>query len=195
MKGRHRRPVPIGFAAVLAALLVVAAAAVAVRAFAERSPIEPSANAALSKAPEGSGAIGSPSAGADSPVAAQPKPKRGSLLIHGTGDVSLDPSYIPAFRTEGYGWAWSGLSGLFQRDDLTVINLECPATDVIDPESKEFVFRCDPAALPSARRSGVEVANQANNHAYDQGPNGLLDSIRQIRRAGIAPVGAGADQE
>jgi len=109
--------------------------------------------------------------------------------------VSLDPSYIPAFRTKGYGWAWSGLSGLFQRDDLTVINLECPTTDVIDPESKEFVFRCDPAALPVARRSGVEVANQANNHAYDQGPNGLLDSIRQIRRAGIAPVGAGADRE
>jgi len=109
--------------------------------------------------------------------------------------VSLDPSYLPAFRTQGYGWAWSGLSGLFQRDDLTVINLECPATEVNDPEPKQLVFRCDPAALPVARRSGVEVANQANNHACDQGPNGLLDSTRQIRRAGTAPVGAGADQE
>jgi poly-gamma-glutamate synthesis protein (capsule biosynthesis protein) len=107
--------------------------------------------------------------------------------------VSLDPSYLPAFRTQGCGWAWSGLSGLFQRDDLTVINLECPATEVNDPEPKQFVFGCDPAALPVARRSGVEVANQANNHAYDQGPNGLLDSTRQIRRAGMAPVGAGAD--
>jgi poly-gamma-glutamate synthesis protein (capsule biosynthesis protein) len=193
MTGRHRRSGPVGFAAVLTSLVIVAAAALAVRALADRSPIEPNANAALSKAPEGSGASGSPSTAAGSP--AKEQPKRGKLLIHGTGDVSLDPSYIPAFRTQGYGWAWSGLSGLFQRDDLTVINLECPATDVIDPESKEFMFRCDPAALPVARRSGVEVANQANNHAYDQGPNGLLDSIRRIRRAGIAPVGAGADQE
>ncbi len=193
MKGRHRRSASVGFAAVLTSLVIVAAAAVAVRALADRSPIEPNANAALSKAPEGSGASGSPSTAAGSPATEQPR--RGRLLIHGTGDVSLDPSYIPAFRTKGYGWAWSGLSGLFQRDDLTVINLECPTTDVIDPESKEFVFRCDPAALPVARRSGVEVANQANNHAYDQGPNGLLDSIRQIRRAGIAPVGAGADRE
>lgn len=193
MRGRHRRPGPVGVAAVLAALLIVAAAALAVRAFADPSPIEPSANAALPKAQEGSGAIGLPSAAAGSP--AKEQPKRGRLLIHGTGDVSFDPNYIPAFRTQGYGLAWSGLSGLFRRDDLTVINLECPATDLIDPEPKQFVFRCDPASLPVARRSGVEVANQANNHAYDQGPDGLVDSIRQIRRAGIAPVGAGADQE
>ena len=50
---------------------------------------------------------------------------RGSLVIHGAGDVSLDPSQIPAFGTHGYGWAWSGLGGLFRRDDLTVVPL-CP---------------------------------------------------------------------
>jgi len=83
MKGRHRRPGLVGFAVVLAALLVVTAAAVAVRAFAERSPIEPSANAALSKAPEGSGASGPPSPAAGSPATEQPK--RGRLLIHGRG--------------------------------------------------------------------------------------------------------------
>src|SRR5687767_2239999 len=36
-------------------------------------------------------------------------PPRGRLVIHGTGDVNLDPDYIPAFRSRGYGWAWSGL--------------------------------------------------------------------------------------
>ena len=188
MKGRH--PGPVGFAAVVAALLIVVAAAVAVRALTGGSPAESDANVTLPKAPGGSVATGSPSAAPTK----EHQPKRGKLLIHGTGDVSLDPSYIPAFRTQGYGWAWSGLSGLFQRDDLTVINLECPATDVVDPESKQFVFRCDPASLPVARRFGVEVANQANNHTYDQGPDGLLDSLQRIRRAGIAPVGAGTDQ-
>src|SRR6266508_3626878 len=67
----------------------------------------------------------------------------GVLVIHGTDDVSLDPSHIPSFRTHGYGWAWSGLRGLFQRDDLTVVNLECPATDVVDPAPKAFTIRCD----------------------------------------------------
>ena len=123
----------------------------------------------------------------------RPEP-RGTLVIHGTGDVSLDPSYLPVFGSRGYGWAWSGLGGLFRRDDLTVINLECPATTVVAPIPKEFSFRCDPGALPAARVAGVEVANQSNNHAYDQGPDGLVDSIRRIRAAGLAPIGAGVDE-
>jgi poly-gamma-glutamate capsule biosynthesis protein CapA/YwtB (metallophosphatase superfamily) len=119
---------------------------------------------------------------------------RGTLVIHGTGDVSLDPAQIPAFRTHGYGWAWSGLDGLFHGDDLTVVNLECPATEMVDPQPKAFTIRCDPAALPAARLAGVDVASQANNHAYDAGPGGLVDSLRAIDAAGIAAVGAGANQ-
>jgi poly-gamma-glutamate synthesis protein (capsule biosynthesis protein) len=119
---------------------------------------------------------------------------RGTLVIHGTGDVSLDPSQIPAFGRHGYDWAWSGLRGLFRDDDLTVVNLECPVTDVVDPEPTAFPIRCDPAALPDARLAGVDVVSQANNHAYDQGPTGLVDSLASIDAVGIAAVGAGADQ-
>jgi poly-gamma-glutamate capsule biosynthesis protein CapA/YwtB (metallophosphatase superfamily) len=177
MKGRHRRPGLVGFAAGFRGAL-------AHRAQRERRTVQGARGERRERAPLPGCQI--PGHGAA---------QTGKALDPRDGDVSLDPSYLPAFRTQGYGWAWSGLSVLFQRDDLTVINLECPATEVNDPEPKQFVFRCDPAALPVARRSAVEVANQANNHAYDQGPNGLLDSTRQIRRAGIAPVGAGADDE
>jgi poly-gamma-glutamate capsule biosynthesis protein CapA/YwtB (metallophosphatase superfamily) len=121
-------------------------------------------------------------------------PLRGTLLIHATGDVSLDPSQIAEFRTHGYDWAWSGLGGLFNHDDLTMVNLECPATDIVDPEPKAFTFRCHPQALPAARRAGVDVVSQANNHAYDQGPAGLIDSLDTIRAAGLTSVGAGADE-
>ena len=108
--------------------------------------------------------------------------------------MSLDPSQIPALRTHGYGWAWSGLGGLFNRDDLTLVNLECAATDVVDPEPKAFTIRCDPRALPAALHAGVEVAGQANNHAYDEGPAGLVDSLSSIRAAGLVAVGAGVDR-
>ena len=132
-------------------------------------------------------------AGATTPTPSGPAKER--IVIHATGDVSLDPSYIPAFRSNGYGWAWSGLDGLFEEDDLTIINHECPSTEVVAPVPKEFSFRCDPAALPVARRFGVDVASLANNHGYDQGPEGLLDSIRNVRAARIVPVGAGRNEE
>jgi poly-gamma-glutamate capsule biosynthesis protein CapA/YwtB (metallophosphatase superfamily) len=125
------------------------------------------------------------------PAPSPTPPPPGRLVIHGTGDVSLDPSYIPALAQNGYGYAWSGLGGLFRQDDLTVINLECPVSDLGAPLDKEFTFRCDPAALPAARRAGVEVANLANNHGYDRGPEALLDSVENVRAAEIAPVGAG----
>jgi poly-gamma-glutamate synthesis protein (capsule biosynthesis protein) len=137
---------------------------------------------------------GSPRDVAAAPPTPSPPPHE-KIVIHGTGDVSLDPDYIPAFLSNGYGWAWSGLDGLFRDDDLTVINLECPSSDIVAPIPKTFSFRCDPAALPVAKRFGVDVANLANNHGFDQGPAALLDSIRNVERADLVPVGAGRDAE
>ena len=123
-----------------------------------------------------------------------PNPKL-RLVIHGTGDVALDPSYIPTLRTEGYDYAWSGLEGLFENDDLTVINLECAVSDLGSPVPKAFNFRCDPTALPAAAAAGVDVANLANNHGLDYGRDALLDSIVNLTDAGIASVGAGSNYD
>ncbi len=120
---------------------------------------------------------------------------RETLIIHGIGDVALDPVYVPTFRSEGYAYAWSGLDGIFLRDDLTVINMECVVSDVGQPEPRAFNFRCDKAALPSALEAGVDVASQANNHSLDFGREALVDSVANLRAAGIHPVGAGSDYE
>jgi hypothetical protein len=120
---------------------------------------------------------------------------RKRLVVHGTGDVNLDPDYVPALRAQGYEHAWSGLGDLFTADDLTVVNLECPvSTRGTRVPDKQFHFRCDPAALPAARAGGVDVANLANNHSRDYGPDALLDSIAYTEAAGIAPVGIGEDR-
>jgi poly-gamma-glutamate synthesis protein (capsule biosynthesis protein) len=122
-----------------------------------------------------------------------PVPERGRLVINGVGDVSLDPGYIPAFGRLGYEHALAGLDGLFLEDDLTVINLECPASTLGRAQPKQFTFRCDVDALPVIEALGVEVASQGNNHSLDYGPDALLDSVANLRASGIEPVGAGAD--
>jgi len=128
-------------------------------------------------------------------TALPPVRARETLIIHGIGDVALDPVYVPTFPSEGYAYAWSGLGGIFQRDDLTVINMECVVSDLGRPEPRAFNFRCDKAALPSALEAGIEVASQANNHALDFGREALVDSVANLRAAGIHPVGAGSDYE
>ncbi|MDE0643367.1 MAG: CapA family protein [bacterium] len=128
------------------------------------------------------------------PQPVTPEPKK-TLVIHGIGDVALDPVYIPTFPSEGYEYAWSGLDGIFLDDDLTVINMECSVSDLGRPAPKTFNFRCDTDALPSAKAAGIDVANLANNHSLDFGREAMLDSIRNLREAGIHPVGAGANYE
>jgi poly-gamma-glutamate synthesis protein (capsule biosynthesis protein) len=119
------------------------------------------------------------------------RPTRGYLVIQGTGDVAVDPDYIPALAAQGWDHAWSGLGGLFLEDDLTVINLECTPSDLGAPLEKDFNFRCPTAALPSLPANGLEVANIANNHSGDFGKEALVDGRDQLIAAGIAPVGAG----
>jgi poly-gamma-glutamate synthesis protein (capsule biosynthesis protein) len=138
------------------------------------------------------------SSGGSSPSpspASSPAVALGKLVIHGAGDVSLDPSFVTSFKTQGYAWAWSGLNGLFKKDDLTVVNLECPVSKLGSPVPKTFNFRGDVAALPAMRAAGVEVANLGNNHAYDFGPDALLDTRKNLAANNIAAVGAGKDAQ
>lgn len=214
-RGRHSRVPPqrsrmlvvIGAALILATVGVVAIALS--RDDANRTPDAggPTSGAGGTTPGPSTSGLGSPS---PSPPSTEPSPTvessptqtppssptrepRGELLIHGTGDVVVDPDYIPNFRTNGYDYAWSGIDGLFRRDDLSVINLECTMSDLGDPLPKTFIFRCDTEALDEMLDAGVEVVNLGNNHAYDHGPEALVDSVRNIREAGMAPVGAGAD--
>ena len=114
-------------------------------------------------------------------------------MIQGTGDVNLDPTYIPALATEGWDHAWSGLEGIFLEDDLTVINLECAPSALGAPEPKDYVFRCPPESLPSLLANGIEVANIGNNHSGDYGKEALVDGRENLIDVGVAPVGAGRD--
>jgi hypothetical protein len=121
-----------------------------------------------------------------------PDPKQ-RLVVSGTGDVNLDPTFVRSFPSTGYEYAWSGLDNIFNQDDLTVVNLECSASDLGTPWNKPWTFRCDPEALPSMAAAGVDVANLANNHAMDYGFDAMLDARSNLAAVGIDPVGAGAN--
>jgi hypothetical protein len=121
----------------------------------------------------------------------EPEPRK-RLVISGTGDVNLDPTFVRSFPSTGYEYAWSGLLNVLNEDDLTVVNLECSASDLGSPWDKPWTFRCDPNALPSMADAGVEVANLANNHAIDYGFEAMLDARKNLQAVGIEPVGAGA---
>ena len=76
--------------------------------------------------------------------------------------------------------------------DVLVGHIEVPHTargiethfDVPAPAS-------DPSHLAALQRAGFDVATLAGNHIADAGPNGVEDTIAELRRLGIATTGAG----
>lgn len=156
-------------------------------------PVAATAEATTTTPPTSTTTLPSTTTTTHPPTTTTTLPPKGSLVIHGTGDVAVDPAYIPALARNGWDHAWSGLGGLFLEDDLTVINLECVPSDLGGPLPKSFVFRCPTEALPSLRDNGIEVANMGNNHSGDFGKEALVDGREQLLAAGIAPVGAGRD--
>ncbi len=89
----------------------------------------------------------------------------------------------------------SSIDSLFWSSQVVVVNLECPATKIKAPVYKRFIFRAEPEWLPALRHHGITHLNLANNHAIDQGRQGLMDTRRNIIAAGMAPVGAGSDMQ
>ena len=174
-------------------MLVVAALAIGIAAVLILRPS--SGSRPLAGSPPSAGESSSPSAPSTTSRSASPSPSRepkGRLIIHGAGDTNVESSYI-GVSSSNYDYMLSGVKSLFRHDDLTVVNLECSVTDGGSAVPKTFNFRGDPDALPFLKRGGVDVANIANNHSYDYGPDALVDTRRNIERAGMAAVGAGKD--
>ena len=169
MPPAHRRKPPVPFWSLMAVLIAIVVAVAVISRDRAPGPVEAAASTGVS----------SSSAPPISPSHAEktsgpPPEERGELVIHAAGDVNLDPGYISTYDAQGYDYAWSGLQGLFKTDDLTIVNVECPVSDLGAQLAKQFSFHGDPEALPAMKRAGVEVGSLANNHAYDRGPDALV---------------------
>lgn len=116
-----------------------------------------------------------------------------SLTIVFTGDILLDRGVRQVIEHHGIDRLFSAsVDSVLRAAQVVVGNLECPATKIVAPVFKRFVFRAEPEWLPALRRHGFTHLNLANNHAIDQGRQGLLDTQRNIASAGMTAVGAGA---
>jgi poly-gamma-glutamate synthesis protein (capsule biosynthesis protein) len=56
---------------------------------------------------------------------------------------------------------------------------------------KPYNFRMHPRFLPTLTGGGIDIVSIANNHIYDYGPRGLLDTISYLDSVGVRHVGAG----
>ena len=113
------------------------------------------------------------------------------------GDVMLGRLVNDDIRETGPEHPWGDLRPTLRSLDAFLVNLECALTSRVEKWRngyyRPFHFRADPAAVDTLHAGRVNVASIANNHIGDFGPEGLLDTIAALDRAGIAHAGAGRD--
>lgn len=95
---------------------------------------------------------------------------------------------LPRARRTGHAGA---LRDLIESADLAIANFENPAPDRFRWHTRGTVFSADPSLIQGIAGAGIDYVSLANNHIRDAGGQGLLQTIANIRKDGIAVSGAG----
>lgn len=107
-----------------------------------------------------------------------------SRNVAGTMAKNDKDAYLP-FR---------GLEDLLHETDFNFGNLESPfsGTDSFNPTGS-LVFNAPTWTLPGLVQYNFKVLNLANNHALDQGKEGILYTKKLLTDNGLVPLGVGKD--
>ena len=119
------------------------------------------------------------------------------ILLSFTGDCILgtdenfyyDTSFNAYYENYGSAYFFQNVKDVFEKDDLTIINMEGTLTDLTTRKDKQFAFKGDPEYVKVLTNGSVEAANMANNHTYDYGEESFKDTVNILEKNKIRTFG------
>jgi poly-gamma-glutamate synthesis protein (capsule biosynthesis protein) len=126
------------------------------------------------------------------PAAMTTKPA-GAHTIVLVGDIMTWDRTQEYVEEHGAGYPFEATAPLLRSADLTVGNLEGPVAEKAKLRKSIYPYRVPPWTLTGLKQAGFDLVNLANNHAVDCGPEGVLETIENLRSVGIDHFGAGQD--
>jgi poly-gamma-glutamate synthesis protein (capsule biosynthesis protein) len=110
----------------------------------------------------------------------------GDILMH--QDVKASGAQAPG----GLADLWKEVTPLLKKADIAFANLETPVAPTGGRPGRPFQFNAPPELPAALKASGFTVLSTANNHAYDQGPKGVEETLQRLAAEGLTAVGTGA---
>lgn len=156
-----------------------------------RTSVSPSPSA--SAAPTASASPTQAATPSQTPAAGSATPAGAQVKLAFVGDVIMASTVESLLQKNGYDYPYKDVLPLLQSPDLTIANLETPITKRGTAQTKDYVYKSPPEALPAFVDAGFDLVNLANNHSNDMGTEGLLDTFDALDKAGIKRFGAGRD--
>jgi poly-gamma-glutamate synthesis protein (capsule biosynthesis protein) len=120
-------------------------------------------------------------------------PERTRLVVFAAGDVNLGREVGQRILHEASFDPFADLRPLLSRADIAFANLESPLSEqngeTQHPE-KRMVFVGPPSGAPLVARAPFHVVSLANNHVWDYGERGFLDTLDALDASRVRYVGA-----
>jgi poly-gamma-glutamate synthesis protein (capsule biosynthesis protein) len=114
------------------------------------------------------------------------------LTLVAVGDVLPHRRVKASARTFGWDATFAPVRPVIAGADIAFANLESPVAPDHHQGIHGEVFNAPATLAPGLAAAGFDVLSLANNHVFDQGTAGLVETRDRVRAAGMHPVGAGA---
>lgn len=90
---------------------------------------------------------------------------------------------------------FAAIRELLAGSDVVVANLEAPLTTRARRYNNDMCYSASPDYAAAMKRAGIDVVSLANNHCFDYGEEGFIDTLSALRAANVGVIGAGATLE
>jgi poly-gamma-glutamate capsule biosynthesis protein CapA/YwtB (metallophosphatase superfamily) len=115
------------------------------------------------------------------------------VTMSAVGDIRLDGPVAAVAAKDGDAAPTRAVKELLNAD-IEFANLETPVTTRGAKTPKTWNFRARPAYLRIVKEAGFTVLNIANNHVWDYGRDGFMDTLKALEKDGWTYVGGGRDR-
>ncbi|GHO90139.1 capsular polysaccharide biosynthesis protein [Reticulibacter mediterranei] len=116
------------------------------------------------------------------------------LTLIAVGDIMLGGRASKAIARYGDDYPFQAVLPLLRRANVVLGNLEGPFAHKAGRESRHYAYAVNPKLASSLARAGISVVTLANNHLLDCGRGGVVETLDALARAGVAPLGAAANE-
>nr|WP_242052189.1 CapA family protein [Phormidium sp. FACHB-1136] len=117
-----------------------------------------------------------------------------TLTINAVGDVIPGTNYLTYRLPQDWQYLFGGIQYQLQQADIVFGNFESTLTEVRNSpkgtgRANVFAFRTPPWYASVLKVAGFNVMSVANNHAFDFGDQGFIDTMANLEQEGIKAVG------
>jgi len=110
------------------------------------------------------------------------------------GDIMCEPSVLKGAKqkdgTYNFNYVFDGVRDYLKESDCLIGNLETPVAGEAATYSSDFAcFNAPDAYVDALKEAGFHLISTANNHTFDRGYDGLVNTIRCFDEKGVPHTG------